>query len=505
MSCGRPGPRVFRRALAFLLVAGTVLPASGRAAEDGDTAFLDDVSRRTFSWFLETTEPSKGLTPVRAPRAPAATIAAIGGALTAWGIGAERGYVTREQAAERTLATLDFLYHAPQGNAPRGMAGHRGFFYHLLNMDDGLRHKSTELSTMDTALLMAGVLFAQSYFDAPIEREMRIRRLAESLYRRVDWRWFLRDQAPLVTMSWRPDGQGFSKSAYRGLNEAMILYVLALGSPTHAIGADSWDAYSSSYVWGDFRGFEHVQFSPLFGHQYSHMWIDFRGIADAYMRAKGIDYFENSRRATLAQKAYALDNPGAFDGYGENLWGLTACDGPANATATIDGREVRFRRYWPRGASLRFVNDDGTIAPTAAGGSIPFAPRETIPVLREIVARFGDRMYDEHGFLDAFNPTFARSGLAPGHGNVDRDAWFDDQHLGINQAPILIMIENHRSGFVWETMKKNPHLVRGLCRAGFRGGWLDGRCEQQRSSTPAFQVLSSGRFSRFRAPRRVSP
>jgi hypothetical protein len=220
-----------------------------------------------------------------------------------------------------------------------------------------------------------------------------------------------------------------------------------------------------------------VNFAPLFGHQYSHVWIDFRGIRDEYMRARGIDYFENSRRATLAQHAYAKANPMGWKDYGADIWGLTASDGPADTTVTVDGQERRFRRYWARGAALNDIRDDGTIAPTAAGGSVPFAPEITIPALRAMRARYGDALFTEYGFRDAFNPTVPvglrvlRGHIVPGVG------WFDGDYLGIDQGPILIMIENHRSGLIWELMKRSPPIVRGLCRAGFRGGWLEGRCD----------------------------
>lgn len=468
--------------LSILFLAACTGPSVDSTRPDpsgmSDVEFLEDLSERTFRWFWDTTNPGNGMVPDRAPDPPFASIAAIGSGLTAYGIGAERGYVTREEAAARTHATVEFLWKAPQGEGPRDVAGHRGFFFHFLTMDTGLRFMETELSTIDTALMMAGVLFAQEYFDGSGPVESDIRAYADSLYRRVEWTWFQRDRAPLITMGWRPERGGFGRAAYQGYNEAMILYVLALGSPTHPIETDVWEAYTDTYVWGDFYGYEHVQFSPLFGHQYSHMWIDYEGIADAYMAERGIDYFENSRRATLSQKAYAIDNPGGFEDYGEHIWGLTASDGPGGLKLPVGGDSVQFHGYWARGASLRHVNDDGTLAPTAAGGSIPFAPDETIQALRAMQHRYGDLIYNEYGFLDAFNPTFTFEGQDIQRGTVDPErGWFDHQQLGIDQGPILIMIENHRSRLVWETMKESPYIVTGLCRAGFTGGWLEGRCE----------------------------
>ena len=447
------------------------------ADTNDDEIFLQDLQERTFNWFWEVTPEATGLTPDRHPKRPFSSVAAVGFALTAYGIGAENGYVSREAAAQRTLNTLRFFWESPTGEALEGIAGRNGFFYHFLHMDSGYRFNETELSTIDTALLMAGALFAQSYFDQNTPTEETIRAYADSLYRRVEWPWFQRDRAPLITMGYRGERGGFGQAAYQGYNEAMILYILALGSPTHPVEPDAWDAFTSTYEWGEFYGQEMVQFSPLFGHQYSHVWIDFRGIQDEYMRERGIDYFENSRRATYSQQAFAIANPNGFKDYGEFIWGLTASDGPAGEWYIVNGDSVRFRRYWARGASLRHVNDDGTIAPTAAGGSIPFAPEITIPTLQAIKAKYGDRVYNEYGFVDAFNPTFTFQGADLEFGHVDSlYGWFDSEQLGIDQGPIVAMIENHRSGLVWEAMKKNPYIVQGLCRAGFQGGWLEGRC-----------------------------
>src|SRR5262249_14160003 len=300
-----------------------VAPAdSGRDRE----AFLDTVQERTFRFFWDSANPRNGLVPDRWPTPSFSSIAAIGFGLTAYPVGVERGYVTRAEAERRTLTTLLFLWNAPQGDAVAGVSGYRGFFYHFVDMNTGLRYRDTELSTIDTALLMAGVLAAREYFatDAPDERE--IRRLADALYRRVEWDWF-ETASPLITMSWRPD-RSFGTSEYKGYDEAMILYLLALGSPTHPIDAQAWPAFTATYKWGSFHGYEHVNFAPLFGHQYSHVWVDFKGIRDPYMRERGIDYFENSRRATLAQRAYAIDNPARWKGYGTDIWGLTASSGP---------------------------------------------------------------------------------------------------------------------------------------------------------------------------------
>jgi hypothetical protein len=445
-------------------------PAAPVGIPTGADAFLDDVQARTFRFFWETTNPSNGLVPDRWPTHSFSSVAAIGFGLTAYAIGAERGYVTRDQARARTLTTLRFLYQAPQGPGTTGVTGYRGFFYHFLDMDTGLRFEQVELSTIDTALLLAGALFCREYYSGDHPDEVAIRAYADSMYARVDWQWS-RARPPIVSMGWHPE-KGFIPADWRGYDEGMILYVLALGSPTYPIEPEAWTEWSKTYAWGSFYGHEHVGFAPLFGHQYSHMWIDFRGIQDAYMRARGIDYFENSRRATYSQRAYAVDNPQGWKGYGADLWGLTAVDGPKDTTITIGGRRRLFFTYSARGASFTEVRDDGTLAPTAAGGSVPFAPEITIRALMAMRDRFGVNLYSQYGFLDSFNPTFDVA-VTPQHGRVVPGAgWFDGDYLGIDQGPIVAMIENYRSELVWKMMRRSPYIVAGLKRAGFTGGWL---------------------------------
>jgi hypothetical protein len=464
-------------ALALILASpacAPVAPRSGPAPAAAVDPFLEVLQARTFRFFWESANPVNGLIPDRWPSPSFSSIAAVGFGLSTYPVGVERGYVTRAAARDRTLTTLRFFWTAPQGPEPSGNTGHLGFFYHFLDMDTGRRYQTTELSTIDTALLIAGVLTVGEYFNGEDEAEREIRRLADALYRRVEWNRF-QVQSPLVTMAWRPE-KGFGPAEYKGYDEAMILYVLGLGSPTHPIDATAWDAFTATYVWGPYYGYEHVNFAPLFGHQYSHVWIDFRGIQDAYMRAKGIDYFENSRRATLAQRAYAIDNPMGWKGYDGDVWGLTASSGPNAMIIAIDGRERQFHRYWARGAALNDVRDDGTIAPTAAGGSIPFAPEVTIAALKAMRTRYGEHVFREYGFVDAFNPTLDVD-VELTRGRVVRGlGWFENDYLGIDQGPIILMAENHRTALIWRLIKNNPHIVRGLCRAGFTGGWLEGRC-----------------------------
>jgi len=435
--------------------------------------FLDELQQRSFLLFWEQADPTTGLVPDRWPTPSFSSVAAVGFALASYPVAVERGWITREQARRRVRTTLDFLHRAPQGPEPGGTAGYKGFFYHFLDMASGTRFKDVELSTVDTALLIAGVLVCQSYFDRDEGEETAIRALADELYRQVEWDWAT-PRPPLLTMGWYPE-TGFHHLDWRGFNEAMVLYVLALGSPTHPVGTDAWDAYTATCEWGTFYGYPHFGFAPLFGHQYSHVFIDFRGIHDTLTAARGIDYFENSRRATLAQRAYAIDNPARFAGYGENVWGLTACDGPADVTRNVDGHSVRFFTYAARGASFDEVRDDGTIAPWAAAASLPFAPEVVIPALLEMRTRFGAELWSTYGFVDSFNPTFANAGAAPQMGRVVPGVgWFATDVLGIDQGPTVLMVENHRNGFVWRLLRTNPYIVRGLRRAGFSGGWLEG-------------------------------
>ncbi|WP_420458592.1 glucoamylase family protein [Neolewinella sp.] len=440
----------------------TAEQGSGRAAP---TPFSqDELQHRTFDYFWETALPGNYQIPDRWPTRRFSSIAATGFGLTAYLVGAERGYVTREQAAERTLLTLEKLWSLPQGPEMTDVAGYRGLFYHFLTNDEALRFKDVELSTIDTGLLMAGVLSAQSYFDGDTEQERRIRELADQLYRRAEWDWTLNDEGRM-SMGWRPDRK-FIPAQWKGYNEAMILLVLGMGSPTHPLPDDAWERWTDGYEWAEFQGFDHLNFSPLFGHQYSQMYIDFRGIQDAYMREHGSDYFENSRKATLANRAYCIENPAGFVGYGPEQWGLTACDGPGRLDTTYNGREVTFFSYRARGASARHIIDDGTIAPTAAGGSVPFAPEECLAALEHMWTTQYDSLVGPYGFRDAFNPTYTF--------DPDRPAgWYDVDYLGIDQGPILIQLENHRTGLIWELMRKNPYIRRGLERAGFTGGWLE--------------------------------
>ncbi|MBK8700059.1 MAG: Tat pathway signal protein [Saprospiraceae bacterium] len=421
------------------------------------------LKERTFNFFWELAHTQNYQIPDRYPTLTFSSIAATGFGLSSYLVGIENGYISRDQGADRVLNTLQFLWQCPQGSANQGIAGYNGFYYHFLTLDEAIRFKNVELSSIDTGLLMAGILSVQSYFDGNSEKEEHIRTLADSLYLRVDWKWMLNEHNRL-SMGWHPES-GFISSDWRGYNEAMVLLVMAIGSPSHPIPASTWSTWCETYHFQNYMGQNHIQFDPLFGHQYSHIWIDFRGIRDPYMKSKNSDYFENSRKATITNKAYCLSNPGSFKGYGQNCWGLTACDGPYNGKLVIDGKTREFFDYRARGASSMHIVDDGTIAPTAAGGSFPFLPQACEEALQNMWNTYESKLVGKYGYKDAFNPTFVTS--------AHPDGWFGVDYLGIDQGPILLQIQNHETELIWKTMKKNKYIVNGLKKAGFDGGWLD--------------------------------
>lgn len=428
-----------------------------------DQVFLDGLQRHTFDYFLRESHPVTGLTRDATREGSHASIAAVGMALACYPVGAERGFVDRSDAAGRARRVLRFLWNAPQGPGPDA-AGHRGLFYHFLDMETGRRAGRCELSTMDSAILFAGALTAAGYFDGgdPVERE--IRDLAGALYRRADWRWMTNSEHRL-RHGWKPES-GFLRFHWGGYNEALLLLVLALGSPDHAPPASVYSRWLETYQWKKIYGWEFVYCGPLFTHQLSHVWIDFRGIEDAFMRSRGIDYFENSRRATLIQREYARRNPRGFRGYGADLWGITASDGPGSTRRRVDGRERRFWAYRARG--VPWGPDDGTLSPWGTVASLPFAPAEVMSSLRYIDDEYPE-LIREYGLRCSFNPTFPADETGP-----DGDGgWVSNGYFGLDQGPVVLMIENARSELIWRLMKRSPYVRRGLERAGFTGGWLD--------------------------------
>ncbi len=446
--------RFTRRLFVFLWGAVLIISVAAQPVES-DEAFLDRLQRAAFDYFWIEAHPQNGLIRDRSTPDSKCSIAAVGFGLSALNIGVERGWISRSEGRERVRQTLRTFAEGRQGPEPEGTIGHRGWFYHFLEMNSAQRAWKCELSSIDSALLLAGVLDAREFFAGNDPQEVRIRALADELLARVDWAWMAEGQSTF-SMGWHPE-TGFLRSRWVGYNEAMILYLLALGQgpdgketrsdpgptsgkPVTGTAANlsiRWEAWTEGYQWRTNFGFAYVEFAPLFGHQYSHCWVDFRGTADAVMRGHGLTYFENSRRATLAQQAYCVANPGGFPNYGPLEWGLTASDGP-------DG-------YAARGAPPP-ENDDGTLAPTAPGSSLPFAPEICLPTLRNLERKYGANLWGRYGFRDAFN--------------VARNWWATDT-LGIDQGAILLMVENHRTGAVWRRLKGNAVIQRGLERAGF--------------------------------------
>lgn len=436
---------------------------------------IDELQERTFRWFWDTTNARNGMTPDRWPTPSFASIAAIGDALAVWPIGVERGWITREQARERTLTTIRFLHDLKQGPEPTGCGGYKGFFYHFIDMETGHRFGRTELSSVDTALLMGGMLFAARWFDQDHADEAEIRRLTQVIYERIEWPW-LEVRPNRISMGWHPE-TGFIPHDWNVYNEGMIVLILAMGSPTHPVSKGVWDEWCGVYdrSFTDRWGPKHLHFAPMFGHQYSHMFIDFRGIQDEWMRDRsgipGFDYFENSKRAVQAQQKYGADNPKGWTGYSADVWGFTACDGPGDFKQVIDGQEREFFSYSARGPGER---EDGTLAPTAAAGSICFEPEIVTRCIKAMKAQYGEHIYAEYGFLDSFNPTLKETPNRLLHGKIVPDVgWVNGDYLGIDQGPIVIMIENLRSNIVWDRMHGEPNIIRGLQVAGFTGGWLD--------------------------------
>lgn len=460
-----------------LLLAGASLPAcvTASAAPASRTLppFYGEIEQRTFRFFWDTVNRKNGLVPDRWPTPSFSSIAAVGFALPAYAIGAERGWCSRADARDLTLTTLRFFWNAPQGPQPRGTTGYKGFFYHFIDMDFGLRFRDVELSTVDTTILLMGALFAGQYYDGDDPAEREIRRLSGALYDRADWSFFQSDGRAAISMGWHP-GAGLIDANWVGFNEGMFVNILALGSATHPGPANLWKQWTANYgqFWRGEGPTRRIAFAPMFGHQYSQIFIDFRGIRDAPMKQAGFDYFENSRRATYANRAYCIANPMRWEGYSDRIWGLTACDGPGNFELPFKGERRTFYGYAARGpVGEPDGRDDGTIAPTAALGSLPFAPEIVIPCAATLMQQPG--LFDRYGFHDSINPSFTFTDVKPETGSVDpRRGWLAKDYLGIDQGPILLQAANHRDEFIWRYMRRVPAIRRGLKRAGFSGGWL---------------------------------
>jgi hypothetical protein len=406
-------------------------PATGayRVAAESDR-FLEDLSRRTFSFFWEQADPATGIVrdrsrtdggPANEVARNIGSIASIGFGLTGLCIAADRGWQPRAAAIDRAETTLRWF-------AER-MPHERGWFYHFVNLRTGAREWQSELSSIDTALLLGGVLTVRRCFaDDP-----EVVRYADTIYRRVDFQWMLAGDPVTLSHGWKPES-GFLAARWNRYCELMILYVLAIGSPTHPIPAESWRAWSRPTM--TFHTFTYVSWSdPLFVHQFSHAWIDFRGRREG--PPTSIDWFENSVIATRAHKAFMLDLAAEFPGYTEQIWGITASDSRKGYVA------------W--GGPPRHKAIDGTVVPAAAAGSLMFTPDISVPAVLEMHSRFGDRIYGRYGFADAFHPT---------------DGWVNPDVIGIDLGITLLSAENLRSGRVWHWFMQNPEVLSALDRAG---------------------------------------
>ena len=418
-----------------------------------DEIMLDSIQRKTFQFFVHEHHPQWGIVKDRAASWAPSSIAATGFGIPSFAIGAERGWITREQAAQITLNMLNFYKNSVQ-SADTAAAGYKGFYYHFHRMNSGTREWDCELSSVDTGLLMMGIIFARNYYNADNEAEEQIRSIAGFLLDRIDWNFMempsTGDFAHTISMGWYPES-GQHHMGWKGYNEALFLYVLAAGSGMENVER-SYNAWLKSYKWKTpYEGLSHAAFPPLFGHQFSQAFIDYRGLVDGYMKKKGIDYFENSRRATYAQRQYAMENPHGWIGYDSLCWGVTASDGP---TEKYNFDDKKFYGYAGRGATSRDYNyfDDGTIAPYASLSSLPFAPEIVLPTIKSIMDRNGKKIWGKYGFYDAFNHTAN---------------WVNDDFIGIDQGPMLIMIENFRTGLVWNYVMKDPIIQKGLNKLGY--------------------------------------
>jgi len=415
------------RVVALLLLVVTSAPAQKLAARD--EAFLEDLSRRSFRFFWEQSDPETGLTLDRArtdgsphdeQHRNVASIAATGFGLTGLCVAAERRWVEPREARARARQTLRFL-------AER-MPHERGWFYHFVNWRTGAREWQSELSSIDTALLLGGVLAARQCFrdDPEVVRD------ATKIYERVDFPWMLNGDAVPLAMGWRPES-GFIKSRWDTYSEHPMLYFMAIGSPAHPIRPESW--YWWLRDWNIYKEYTFLGRAPLFTHQYSHAWVDFRGRRER--KASRVDYFENSVTATRAHREFCIDLAPKFPGYSEHVWGITASD------------SVKGYRAW--GGPPATPDIDGSVVPCAAAGSLMFAPEITLPALRTMLEKFGDRIYGRFGFVDAFNPN---------------TGWVNPDVIGIDLGITLLSAENLRSGNVWRWFMRNPEIPRAMSLAG---------------------------------------
>ena len=420
---------------------------------------LDDLQNKSFAYFVDQSNPANGLVADSTWKNSPASIAAVGFSLPVYAAGVGHGWMKRDEAVERTLAVLRFFSQNGGGSEP-GTLGYQGFYYHFLDMQTGQRTGQCEVSTIDTAILIAGMLAAGAYYQDDRPGETEIRRRVGELYRRVNWPWALNGGATL-SHGWTPES-GFLPYRWQGYDEALLLYVLGLGSPTFPLPAASYQAWTESFRWETLYDIPFLFAAPLFIHHFSHIWLDLRGIQDLYMKAHASDYFENSRKAAYIAQQYAMENPHKFTGYGENAWGISASEGPIREAGPveIDGR--RFYGYLARGVP---EPDDGTLSPWTVITSLPFAPEIALPGIEHYLTQY-PHLYGSYGMMCSINPTYPEK-------NGDREGWYSDNYYGLNEGPVVLMIESYRNGFVWELMKRQPSILLGLQQAGFSRGWLE--------------------------------
>jgi hypothetical protein len=454
----------------MLQLRGQAPPREQREPMNEQT--LDQLQRAAFGYFLQAVNRANGLIADTSRESSPASIAVVGFALSAYPVAVERGWMARADAVERSLTALRFFRDSDQSGSPEA-TGYKGFYYHFLDMATGTRVWRSELSMIDTALLIAGALTAGRYFTANTADEIELRELGDALYRRIDWRW-AQNGCDTIRQGWKPEC-GFLHYGWDGYNEAIVLYVLGLASPTRPLEGDCYEAWTATYQWENLYGCDFLYAGPLFVHQFSHAWIDLRGIRDRFMREKRCDYFENSRRATIVQREYARRNPLGFAGYDQHCWGLTACDGPSHQLPELANERRRLFGYAARG--VPYGPDDGTIGGWAALASLPFAPEIALCAARNMLRRYPE-MLSAQRYASGFNPTLAsadRQGAprpATGGAAADRGAWVSAGHFGLDQGIVVMMIENYRTQLIWRLMRGCPYVGAGLRRAGFRGGWL---------------------------------
>ena len=418
-----------------------------------EVILLDSIQYRSFLFFIEESNPETGLVKDRSASWAPASIAAIGFALPSYAVGVERNWISRDEAAKITLNTLNFFFNSAQ-SADTNATGYKGFYYHFLRMNSGTREWNCELSSVDTGLLMMGIIFARNYYNLDNDIEIEIRLIAGKLIDRLEWDFFEMpasgEYANTISMGWTPEN-GKHLMGWNGYNEAIFLYILAAGSGMKNVEA-GYNSWLASYDWRTpYPNLSHAAFPPLFGHQFAHTFIDFRSLVDKYMKEKGIDYFENSRRATLVQRLYAIDNPYNWAGYDSLCWGISASDGPTDKYNFDDKKFIGYAGRGTSGPDLNYF-DDGTIAPYAAISSIVFAPEIVFPTIRNFSEKYGKGLWGPYGYFDSFNPTLN---------------WFNKEYIGIDQGPLLLMIENFRTGLVWNYVMKDPVIQKGLTRLGF--------------------------------------